>query len=204
MIMVGPRLTALTQKAAAASELVETTGAIASCLADQALLADLIVVNRKLDDFPYPDMRGAAAETLIQAGKPILAVPDASRGVNVSGKVLVCWDGSPACTEAVQAAIPLLKLAEKVDMLVVDDGSIALPAEEGAAYLSRHGIHAMIHQVAAHSRKPAAVILDAIRHYTSDYVVMGGFSHSRLTEALLGGVTRAMLTESPVPVFLAH
>jgi nucleotide-binding universal stress UspA family protein len=33
---------------------------------------------------------------------------------------------------------------------------------------------------------------------------MGGFGHSRFTEAVLGGVTRRMLRECPVPLFLAH
>lgn len=36
------------------------------------------------------------------------------------------------------------------------------------------------------------------------YLVMGGFSHSRFREALFGGVTRRMLAESPIPLFLAH
>jgi nucleotide-binding universal stress UspA family protein len=33
---------------------------------------------------------------------------------------------------------------------------------------------------------------------------MGGFGHSRLMEAVLGGVSRRMLRECPVPVFMAH
>ena len=52
--------------------------------------------------------------------------------------------------------------------------------------------------------KPAKVILDEIRQQKADYVVMGGFSHLRFTEALFGGVTKTMLSEAPVPVFMAH
>ena len=37
-----------------------------------------------------------------------------------------------------------------------------------------------------------------------DYLVMGGFGHSRFVEACLGGVTRKMLTSSPIPLFLAR
>jgi nucleotide-binding universal stress UspA family protein len=33
---------------------------------------------------------------------------------------------------------------------------------------------------------------------------MGGFGHSRVTEALFGGVTRKMLSASPVPLLIAH
>jgi nucleotide-binding universal stress UspA family protein len=183
---------------------VETTGTIAVCLAEQAALADLIVVNRKLDSFPVPDMRSAAGETLMRSARPILAVPDGARGVRVAGKVLVCWDGSPCCIAAVRAAVPLLALADEVALFVVDDGSVAVPVDDAATYLSRHGIKTTIHNNDPQGELPEDLILRAIRHFGSDYVVMGGFSHSRLVEALLGGVTRAMLSTCPVPVFLAH
>ena len=37
-----------------------------------------------------------------------------------------------------------------------------------------------------------------------DMIVMGAFVHSRFREAVLGGVTRSMLDDAPVPLFLAH
>ncbi|WP_404710387.1 universal stress protein [Sphingomonas sp. MMS24-J13] len=183
---------------------IETTGAIAPSLVDQAGLADLIVVNRKLDAAPLPDMLAATSEVAVKAGKPILAVPDLSRGINLSGTALICWDGSPACDAALQAAIPLLRFAETVTLNTVDDGSIATPPEDAASYLSRHGISAVIRRETAAHGKAAALIFDAIHLLKADYVVMGGFGHGRLTEALFGGVSRAMLSGSPVPVFLAH
>jgi nucleotide-binding universal stress UspA family protein len=33
---------------------------------------------------------------------------------------------------------------------------------------------------------------------------MGGFGHARLIETILGGASRLMLTESPVPVLFVH
>src|ERR1700761_6732598 len=36
---------------------IDTTGSFATCIADAAGLADVIVVNRRLDSFPIPDMR---------------------------------------------------------------------------------------------------------------------------------------------------
>jgi nucleotide-binding universal stress UspA family protein len=36
------------------------------------------------------------------------------------------------------------------------------------------------------------------------YMVMGGYSHSRISEFMFGGLTRSMLAGSPVPVFIAH
>ena len=182
----------------------DATGAMAPLLSEASHLADLIVVNRKLDTLPEPDMQKVAGDVVLSSGKPILAVPDAACGLDVCGRALVCWDGSTAAMAALRAAIPLLALAREVVLLEIDDGSIGTPAEEAATYLSRHGISATIVQRHVRTRAPADVILEEIGDRHADYVVMGGFGHFRLTEALFGGVTRILLTESPVPLLLAH
>ena len=38
----------------------------------------------------------------------------------------------------------------------------------------------------------------------ADLLVMGAYGHSRLREVVLGGVTRAILGDADVPVFLIH
>lgn len=35
-------------------------------------------------------------------------------------------------------------------------------------------------------------------------IVMGAFVHSRFCEAVLGGVTRSLLNDGPVPLFMSH
>ena len=47
-------------------------------------------------------------------------------------------------------------------------------------------------------------LLDAAATLDARYVVMGAYGHSRLREAVLGGVTRQMMQESPVPLLLGH
>lgn len=180
----------------------DTTGAIAPALEEAALLADLIVVNRALD-FPIPDMRGVAGDLLVRSGKPILAVPQESRGFDPCGHVLICWDGSPCATAAMRAAVPLLKLARTVTLFEIGEDGVSSSAEDAAEYLSRYDIHAVIERRRAAAAK-APIILDQIRQERADYVVMGGFSHLRLQEALFGGVTRTMLGKCPVPIFMAH
>jgi len=182
----------------------DLTGEMAQILSDMAGLADLIVVNRKLDRGILPDMLAVASEVVLKSGRPILAVPEDGRGCNFSGNVLVCWDGSAAATSAMRAAVPLLKLATNVTLLEVVDGSIKAPAEEAAAYLSRHGVHPVIERRTVLQGQAAEAIGAEIRRRHIDYVVMGGFGHFRFIETLLGGVTRAMLSGCPVPLFLAH
>lgn len=183
---------------------VDVTGDLGPCVAEAAGMADLILTNRKLDGFPMPDMRKAAGEIIVKSGRPILAVPENLKRFDPSGRALVAWDGSPGATAALHAAVPLLQLSRSVILFEVEDGSINTPPEEAAAYLSRHGIHAAIRHEGCHSRRASDILLDEARHGHVAYVVMGGFGHRRFVEALFGGVTRKMLTESPVPVFLAH
>lgn len=183
---------------------IDVTGSLAPCVTDAAGMADLIVVNRRLDGFPVPDMRAAAGEIIVKANRPILAVPDTATGFDPTGTALVAWDGSPCAMAALHAAVPLLQMSQSVILFEIEDGSIVTPAEEAATYLSRHGIRPVIRRERGEGRKPSTILLDQARQDGVSYVVMGGFGHLRLVEALFGGVTRTMLTKSPVPVFMAH
>ena len=183
---------------------VDATGTISSCITDAAGLADLIVVNRKLSDSSAPDMRTVAIDTLLKARKPVLAVPDGTRGLDLSGHAMIAWDGSDEATAALRASVPLLKLAKRVTILEIDDGSIATSGEEAASYLSRHDVGATLMSLQAQYPDAGDDILHQIKATRPDYVVMGGFGHGRIREAVFGGVSRRMLTESPVPLLMAH
>jgi nucleotide-binding universal stress UspA family protein len=183
---------------------IDATGDLASCLERAGLLNELIVVNRRLDGSAYPDMRTAASDLVVRSGKPILAVPETATGFAAAGRALVAWDGSAQCDAALQAAVPLLRLASEVTLVEINDGSVDVPAEEAAAFLSRHGIHAVIKRRGSYLGSVGRALLHEIDKRRADYLVMGAFGHSRVAEALLGGVTRTLLTRSPVPLFMAH
>ena len=182
---------------------IDTTGTLALSLRDASNLADLIVVNRQLDDFPMPDMRMVAGELIVRSKKPVLAVPEGLKRFEF-GSALVAWDGSAASAAALRAATPLLSHAESVTIVEIDDGSVKAPAEEAAAYLSRHGVHASVRRLPYSGRTAADTLLTQASNGEFTFAVMGGFGHLRFTEALFGGVTRTMLTRSPIPVLLAH
>lgn len=182
---------------------VDAVGFVSPSVRDAAPLADLIVLNRDVEHM-YPDMEEIAGETLIKSGRPMVAVPAEARGFDAFGVALVAWDGSAEAERALRAAVPLLKLAKSVTIIAVDDGSIQWPANSAAVYLSRHNINATVQNIGDIVDIPSTILLEQIEHHKAAYLVMGGFGHSRFTEAVLGGVTRRMLRESPVPLLLAH
>ena len=183
---------------------VQAVGDIAPSMNQLSDLADIIVLNRKLDKALAPDMQGIAAAVMLGSSKPILAVPESSRGCNVAGRALVAWDGSSEAATALRAAVPLLKLASSVTLVTVDDGSIRSPVSEAASYLSRYGIATDVNPLPRGNNAVDAVLLEQVRVARAEYLVMGGYGHSRVAEALFRGVTRQMLTHCPVPLLLAH
>jgi len=183
---------------------VEAVGTLASCVRDTASLADLIVLNRQFDSFHSADRQAAIGEIIVKSGTAVVAVPEQARAFAASGNALVAWNGSAAATAALRAAVPLLALAETVTLVIVENRSQAGEPGEAAAYLSRHDIHPLIANVAPGGRSTADALLNEIAERDAAYLVMGGFGHSRLREAIFGGVTRQMLESCPVPLVLAH
>ncbi|WBO20673.1 universal stress protein [Sphingomonas abietis] len=182
----------------------DITGELSECLAREATLADLIVVNRGLDTILSPDMRHVADHLLHDTKTPVFAVPDTATSLDVKGHGLVAWDGSDAAGAALRAATPLLVLAEKITIVQVGKPCGDASAEDAAAYLSRHGGRATVDLIRERNDDVGARLLAEVRNRRADYIVMGGYGHNRLREALLGGVTRTLLRETRVPLFLAH
>ena len=179
------------------------TGDLASTVRTAAALADIVVVNRELESATEPDMLRIAGELVVKSGKPVLAVPEGVGRLDVS-RAVIAWDGSAAAEAAVRAATPLLAVAESVVIVQISDGSVRQEATEAAAYLSRHGIKPEVRFLPSDKHSVEAVLIDTVRNENAGYLVMGGFGHSRLIEAVFGGVTRDLLRESPVPLLLAH
>lgn len=182
---------------------IDASGDIPSYLKEAAELADVIVVNRQIGGFWFPDAPNDAADLIVRSGKPILAVPAECQRLDLD-RAFVAWDGSPCAASALRAAMPLLQQTGQVTIFEVQDGSVTTPAEDAASYLSRHNVHAQIRRIGAIDSGAGGTLLAQANSGLFGYAVMGGYGHWRVVEAMFGGVTRSMLTKSAIPVFLAH
>ena len=182
---------------------IDVAGYFEPCLTRAADLADLIVVNRRLDSFPLPDMQSVAGDLVIKAHKPVLAVPDNANGFTVTGTALVAWDGSHAAAAALRAAVPLLQMASKVVLLQLEEPGNTALVDDAATYLSRHRITAVIRRETPEGSIGETLLAEAASGRYA-YVVMGGFGHHRFVERLFGGVTSTMLSHAPIPLLMAH
>jgi nucleotide-binding universal stress UspA family protein len=182
----------------------ESTGDLALSIVDAADLSDLIVVNRRLDESSYPDMRRVASAILTRTGTPLVAMPDNCKAFDVSGRALVAWNGRAHVAATMKAAVPLLKLAASVQLFEVDEGKGGISARDAASYLSRHGVHPSIRQLRSRNRAVGGMLREGCDELGASYCLMGAFGRSRLAEAMFGGVTRQMLSTSRIPLVLGH
>lgn len=181
---------------------IDVTGDMVSALLDQSMLADLIVLNRKLGESDYPDMYGVTSRVVTETRVPVVAVPQNQKGFT-TGRALIAWDGGASCAAAMRAAVPLLRLASDVHIFSAIDRPKEFALEAPATYLSRHGIHASTRIVPRGKVAADELISAECQEWGADYLVMGAYGRGRLRE-VFGGVTKRMLGMSSIPMVLAH
>lgn len=181
---------------------LDQTDTVSDAVLDAAMLADVIVLNRKLDSTRHPDMLDIASRVVMRARKPVVAVPEACKRLEL-GRALVAWDGQAPCATTLRACVPLLALADEVQIFMVGDSSDRTDPAEAAEYLSRHGVHADVRVVAANDAPADARIAEECGRWQADYILMGAYGRGRLMEAF-GGVTKRLLATSKVPLILGH
>ena len=162
-----------------------------------------------LDGADAADVVGRAVveDVLFDSGRPLVIVP-AHGGNPAPRRVIIAWDGSARASRAVKDALPFLRTAELVLSVTIagekDLSRMALGADL-ATYLARQGIErCKLATLTARRADVGARLRLFAAEEEIDMIVMGAFVHSRFRQAVLGGVTRSMLDETPVPLFMSH
>jgi nucleotide-binding universal stress UspA family protein len=138
----------------------------------------------------------------------VLVLPCHHTPAPLGRRALLAWDGSVEATRALTQALPLLKTASQVELMVFDAGARSadhgeLPGADIAQYLSRHGVKVDVMSRSEGIDTGRALLEQAARQ-KADYLVMGGYGHTRFREMLLGGVTRTVLETMTIPVLFSH
>lgn len=174
-------------------------------LARNSALADLIVLSScsGISDNTLP--LGLLGDIVFNTHVPVVVQPDSIKKFDAAGPAIIAWNGSFEAGNALRAAVPLLKLASDVHIVVVEEEKHHdLPPLDASEYLSRHGIHSEIHELAADKSSVHAILLSTIDTLDASYLVMGAYAHSRAREFLFGGVTRNLFWNCPVPLVVTH
>lgn len=177
-------------------------------VAGHGRFSDLVILPQ-----PYGKNRGIDQEAVIEgalfgAQAPVLVLPEGVTPQAAPRRVVIAWNESPEALRTVRAALPLLKAAERVTVVVIDPPvhgpNRSDPGGLLSQYLSRHGVKVEIDILSRSMPRVSDVLSRACTDMAADLLVMGAYGHSRFREAILGGATRDMLEEAPLPVFMAH
>jgi nucleotide-binding universal stress UspA family protein len=146
-------------------------------------------------------------DLVMQAGRPVLLVPDDVRWLDLRS-VLVAWKDAPGARRAITDALPLLRRAKNVVIAEIpegDGGRSAAPADvdDVAAFLSHHGIIATT-RVPERKGDVRAQLDEIADDLDAGLIVAGAYGHQRFRELLLGGMTEHLVTQSDRCVLLSH
>jgi nucleotide-binding universal stress UspA family protein len=171
-----------------------------------SLQSDLVVVGHPEPHGLPDDM--SPERMLLASGVPLLIVPNAWACETIGDRILIGWNRTRQARRAISDAMGFLVAAASVTVLVIDqvgrqpDGQE--PGADIALHLVRHDVYVRIERVASHGAPIAQVILASAVRNGSDLLVVGAYSHARLRELLLGGTTRTLLAQMPVPVLISR
>jgi nucleotide-binding universal stress UspA family protein len=202
------RFEAGVKKAGVASEtrqLDATFGGAATLFAQVARRFDISVVAQAQRE------QGATDELIIEgalfeSGRPVIVVPYIQKSGLTLERVLACWDGGRTAARAIADAMPFLERAKAVDLVIVAEErkNDEITGVRMSEHLTRHGVAVSVKRIAKGDLAVQDVILSYAADSGADFMVMGGYGHSRLREFILGGVTRGILNSMTVPVLMSH
>jgi nucleotide-binding universal stress UspA family protein len=172
--------------------------------------SDLLIVGQTTEE---PASGGVPADLperlILGAGRPVLVVPYAGVFASVGERVLVAWTAGRESTRAVNDALPLLKKAQRVDILAInssetygDDGE-SLCADI-CEHLERHGVTARAESMMAATTPVGDALLNRVCEEGFDLLVMGAYAHTPQGKMALGSVARHLLGQMTVPVLMSH
>lgn len=168
--------------------------------------ADVLVLGR-----PGADPENVAPATveaaIYECARPVMIAPP-TPGTGAFGSVIVAWNGSFQAARAVEYALPFLKAATQVTILVAG----SKPDDVGASYLARnlgrHGITTTIDAIdpgIATGRARGRALLDYTHGKGADMLVMGAYGRGQVMSFLgLGGATGKVISSCRVPLLMAH
>lgn len=173
-------------------------------LTEYARLRDLTIVpvpEGELFDQWY------AESIIFGSGRPTLVIPQTQKRQFSLDTVLIAWDFSRPAARAVADALPILRKAKKIFALTVTnekDLDSGVPGAELAKHLQCHGVDTVLEALDADNRSIGDVLRISVESRKADLLVMGAFGHSRFRDFVLGGATKNMIAQPPIPIFLSH
>lgn len=180
----------------------ERVGSVAKTIVDIGRVSDLIVIGSPGHYEHVTEEMFTAA--IYSTGRPTMIVPDRLVGDPLE-HVVIAWNGSLQAARAVAGAMPMLRIAKRVSIFTVPENPKELAHDLGLIdHLSHHGIRADCLHTGSPSGDVGELLLKTATDVSATMIVMGAYTHHRVREAFLGGVTLSILKYAEIPVVMMH
>ncbi len=174
----------------------------------QARACDIIVVGEAARGaLADPFVQVDPSDLVMQVGRPLLVVPESCKWLDLRS-VLVAWKDTVEARRAVSDALPLLRKSTEVTVAEIIEEEVARVAAlsrvgDVVRWLSRHGVMAR-EQVPEQCGDAATQLERIASNVGAGVVIAGAYGHSRLSEWILGGVTRRLVNPLKRCSLLSH
>jgi nucleotide-binding universal stress UspA family protein len=172
----------------------------------QARTADLVITEAVTGGVQASSRVGDPGSLIMHAGRPVLVVPSALSSTTFE-RVLVAWKDTREARRAVADALPVMRRADAVTVVEIATNDNLTAArrhlDDVVIWLKRHGVLAKACALNSMGEDGAGV-RDFAEKEKSDLIVAGAYSHSRLHDWVMGGVTRELLLNPTRCLLLSH
>jgi nucleotide-binding universal stress UspA family protein len=196
------------KKAGVTCDFVRAEGPASEIVTWASRFHDLSIIEQR---DPRRDELGfdPAEQAVLAAGRPVLIVPRAGQFAPQVSHVLVAWNGSQQAAAALQGALPLIARADRVTVCAGElreplRSNVRVPPLDIAAHLARYARKVTVEAVEIGGESAGAHLLRRANDTRADLIVMGAYGRSWLSELVLGGATRHILSEMTIPVLMGH
>lgn len=173
-----------------------------------ARYADLCLLSKSAEEANERLRDAIVSGVLFDSGRPAVLLPRAWHG-GFGARILVAWEPTSQAARAVGDALSFIGSGTVVNITMIDPA--VSPREYGeepgsniATSLSRHGATVTVDRIPSSGKSVAETLLAHADAIGADLIVMGGYSHSRVREALIGGVTHEMIATTRLPTLISH
>ncbi len=148
-------------------------------------------------------------QVVLYSARPTLILPYAGSFKTIGRNAMVAWDDSREAARALSDALPLLRLAEHVQIVSWSedrpdgDKTVRPRLDAVSKWLMWQGVSAHL-RVERTDIDIADAMLSRAADLNTDLIVMGAYGHARWSERVLGGATRGLLATMTVPVLMSH
>jgi len=173
-------------------------------LVGEARLVDVISMSRpRKHRVGGPGVGELHESLMLRSGRPVLIVPPGPEWqAHRVDHAAIGWNDSVEASRALSMTLPWLTQMKKVSVLVSKKREAGVGAVTD--YLKWHGCKADYHVMAGKGTNVGVKMLASCAEIGAEFLVVGGFSHTRTRQRLFGGVTSHLLSSTNIITVMAH